>query len=211
MIRRALHGEIKCDFHVVLPARCDQPAEIGERAKLRMHRIVAAVLAADCIGAAGIVRLRVKCVVLALTVGVPDGMDRGEIKYVKANAAISGKRAMQSSNVPCRPGSGLWLRGTISYQAPARARARSATSGTTWLRVRSGRASICSIAAATELSSSGDGSPLAAKACTVAFSVCRAAPSEGIVSINNRWPSSASIETSWPALCFRRNSLRQVA
>ena len=42
-----------------------------------------------------------------------------------------------------------WLRGTISYQAPARARSRSATSGTAWLRVRSGRVSAFAIAAAS--------------------------------------------------------------
>jgi len=32
MIWRALHGEIERDFHVVLPARFDQPAKVGERA-----------------------------------------------------------------------------------------------------------------------------------------------------------------------------------
>src|SRR6185437_16949264 len=51
-----------------------------------MHGIVAAVLAADGVEATGIAGCRVKCVVLALTVGVPDGVDRGEIKYVEAHA-----------------------------------------------------------------------------------------------------------------------------
>ena len=37
---------------------------------------------------------------------------------------------MQSSKVPCWPGTVPWLRGTISYQAPARARGRSAITGT---------------------------------------------------------------------------------
>ena len=36
---------------------------------------------------------------------------------------------MQSSNVPWWPGTLPWLRGTISYQAPARARGRSAMTG----------------------------------------------------------------------------------
>src|SRR5262245_44526007 len=55
----------------------------------------------------------------------------------KPRAAMSGSRAMQSSNVPCRPGMRPWLRGTISYHAPARARGRSAWRGKARLRLRS--------------------------------------------------------------------------
>ena len=54
-------------------------------------------------------------------------------------AAMSGRRSMQSRNVPCWPGTALWLRGTISYQAPVTARSRSITSGNRRERVRSGR------------------------------------------------------------------------
>ena len=46
---------------------------------------------------------------------------------------------MQSWNVPCWPGTLPWLRGTISYQAPDRARGRSTTNGNSCDRVRSGR------------------------------------------------------------------------
>ena len=55
MIGRALHGEVERDLHVVLLAGLDQPAEIVERAELRIDRVVAAVLVADGIEAAGIV------------------------------------------------------------------------------------------------------------------------------------------------------------
>ena len=44
---------------------------------------------------------------------------------------------MQSSKVPWRPGTLPWLRGTISYQALARASGRSAISAMVALRVRS--------------------------------------------------------------------------
>ena len=60
---------------------------------------------------------------------------------------------MQSSKVPCRPGSVPWLRGNISYQAPVRARARSATSGNSGLQVRSGRGSNSLITSASASSS----------------------------------------------------------
>src|SRR5580692_10942676 len=52
---------------------------------------------------------------------------------------MSGRRATQSLKVPCRPGLSPWLRGTISYHAPARARGRSAIKGNNRDRVRSGR------------------------------------------------------------------------
>src|SRR6476659_9162914 len=89
---------------------------------------------------------------------------------------------MQSSKVPCLPGTLPWLRGTISYHAPARARSRSATSGTTWLRVRSGRVSVFPIAAARSSASSNAGSALAAKAFAAAIAVLRAAAACGISS-----------------------------
>ncbi len=92
---------------------------------------------------------------------------------------------MQSSNVPCLPGTLPWLRGTISYQAPARARSRSATSGTTWLRVRSGRVSVFAIAAARSSASSNAGSALAAKAFAAAIAVLRAAAACGISSLSS--------------------------
>src|SRR6185437_2535031 len=52
MIGRTLHREIQGDFHIVFAARCNQAAEVIERAELRMHGIVTAKFVADRIKAA---------------------------------------------------------------------------------------------------------------------------------------------------------------
>jgi len=79
-------------------------------------------------------------------------------------AAISGRRAMQSLN-GCHAGRGSrpWLRGTISYHAPARARGRSATSGNNCDRVRSGRNWLSAMASFNSSVSSGAASPVCRK------------------------------------------------
>ena len=118
---------------------------------------------------------------------------------------------MQSSNVPCLPGTLPWLRGTISYQAPERARSRSATSGTTWLRVRSGRVSVCVMAVSSFSSSSSAPSPVLANFFAAASATWRALRARGINSPKRCAPSCASSVTSCPACCLRWNSLRQVA
>ena len=58
MIRRALDGEVERHLHVEAAAGVDEAAEIVERAELGMHRVVAALPAADRVGAARIVRAR---------------------------------------------------------------------------------------------------------------------------------------------------------
>ena len=73
MVRRALHREVERDLHAVRRAGVDQAAEIFERAEFGMHGVVAARLAADGIGAAGIVRARPSascCVPLRLVVPI---------------------------------------------------------------------------------------------------------------------------------------------
>ena len=84
MIGRALHCEIERDFHLVLGAGRDQPAEVGERAELGVDRVMAALFVADGVEAAGIAGLGMKRVVRALAVGMADRMDRREIKHVEA-------------------------------------------------------------------------------------------------------------------------------
>ena len=69
MVGRALDGEIERDLQAVLVAGRDQPAEIGERAELRMDRIVAAIGRADRVEAAGIAGLGRQRIVAALAVG----------------------------------------------------------------------------------------------------------------------------------------------
>ena len=51
----------------------DKAAEVVERAELGMHRVVAALPAADGVGAAGIVWLRLERVVLPLRLVMPIG------------------------------------------------------------------------------------------------------------------------------------------
>ena len=65
-------------------AGLDQPAEIVERAELRVHGVVAAILVADGIEAAGVVRPGIERVVLALAVGAADRMDRRQVENVEA-------------------------------------------------------------------------------------------------------------------------------
>jgi hypothetical protein len=58
MIRRALDREVERDLEPVLARRRDEPAEIVERSELGMDRVMTALVAADRIRAAVIVRDR---------------------------------------------------------------------------------------------------------------------------------------------------------
>ena len=93
MIGRALDREVERDLQPVLARRRDEAAEVGERAELRMDRVVPAFVAADRIGAAGIVRRGGERVVAALAVLFPDRMDRREIKNVEAHLPDLGQAA----------------------------------------------------------------------------------------------------------------------
>ena len=68
MVGRALDREVERDLEPVGVRRLDQAVEVVERAELGMERVVAALGAADRIGAAGIVRPRRQRVVAALAV-----------------------------------------------------------------------------------------------------------------------------------------------
>ena len=70
---------------------------------------------------------------------------------------------MQSLKVPCWPGLSPWLRGTISYHAPLRARGRSATNGNSCERVRSARNWLSAIASCSSSVSRGAVSPVCRK------------------------------------------------
>src|SRR5690606_23635996 len=79
VVRRALDGEVQGDLQAMLAGGADQFAEILATAQLRVDGLVAALLAADRIGAAGIVRPGGERIVAALAMGVADGVDRREI------------------------------------------------------------------------------------------------------------------------------------
>ena len=119
--------------------------------------------AADGIGAAGIAVGRGHRVVAALAVGVADRMDRREIDHVKAHrrdirqprdailegAVLAGRLALAARH-HLVPGAG-------------RARGRSATSGNSGDRVRSGRNWLSAIASFNSSVSSGAASPVCRK------------------------------------------------
>ena len=155
MVGRALDGEIERDLQPVRRAGGDQAAEVVERAELGMERVVPALGAADRIGAAGIVRRRrsARCSCPCGWCGRSDGSAGNRARRSPARRSRAGGRC---SRRRCRagPATRLWLRGKISYQAPARARGRSTTSGKAWLQVRSGSGSRVRHGAAPSVSSS---------------------------------------------------------
>ena len=118
---------------------------------------------------------------------------------------------MQSSNVPCRPGFGDWLRGIISYQAPARATGGSATRGLITLRVTSPRGSLAATASARASLVRAVASPVRSKVATARSMTWRLCASGGVRSDRSSRPSLASSVVSCPASVLRAYSLRQVA
>ena len=67
-----------------------QPRKIGKRSQLRVNRFVAAIGGANSPGSARITWLGIDIVVLALAVGIADGMNRRQIKYIKAHFGDAG-------------------------------------------------------------------------------------------------------------------------
>src|SRR5450631_1616169 len=85
MIGRTLNREVERDLHLQTLACRNEITEIRQRAQFRMHRIVAALGGADGIGTSGIVVGGRDRIVAALSVGVTDGVDRGEIDHVESH------------------------------------------------------------------------------------------------------------------------------
>ena len=102
-----------------------------------------------------------------------------------------------------------WLRGTISYQALARARSRSASSGITALRVRSGRVSVCFHRGREHVvEQDGRDRCVVGELARAAVRRCGAArASRGISSAMSSWPSRAASETSCPASLLEQEFL----
>ncbi len=87
MIRRALDGEVERKLDALCGGRIAQPAEVVDGAERGMDRIVAAFAAADRVRTADVAGRGAQGVVLALAVGLADGMDRRQIKNVKSHVA----------------------------------------------------------------------------------------------------------------------------
>src|SRR4030095_10677573 len=80
-----LKGEIQSDLDTVFIGLPDQPAEIIKVAELGLNRLVTALDRADRPRAAGIVGFGGASVVFSFALGAPDGMDRRQIKCIKAH------------------------------------------------------------------------------------------------------------------------------
>ena len=87
MVRRALDREIERDLDPLPGSGVAEPAEILERAELRVDRVVPAFVRADRVGAARVVGQRRQRVVAPLAVDPADRMDRREIEHVEAHRA----------------------------------------------------------------------------------------------------------------------------
>ena len=126
MVRRALHGEIQRDLHVVCATGFDQAVKVVERSKLRMQGIVAAFLAADGVRTSRIVRACRQRIVLAFAIGHSDGMDRRQIEHIEAQR--SDVRDPGDAVVPAcraRPGCCLGCAETVrTRRSPAPAAGR---------------------------------------------------------------------------------------
>ena len=103
MIGRALDGEIERQLHAVLGRGVAQPAKIVERAERGVDRVVAALRAADRIGAARIARLGVRGVVAALAVYL--GRSGGSAgNRARRNPSRGSPAAARSRRRRCRGG-----------------------------------------------------------------------------------------------------------
>ena len=125
MIGRALEGDVESDLEPCSRARATRPAEIVERAELRMDRLVAAFAPSrwptDC-------RDRPAAAASALLrplrwSGRWDGSAAGTARRSPCRRHRQARLAI--ANVPWRPASGCTERGNNSYQALNRARTRS--------------------------------------------------------------------------------------
>src|SRR5690606_27515986 len=114
MIGRALQGKIECDLELELAGSLDQAPEVFERAQLRVHGGVPAVLRADRPRAAMIAGLCGPRIVVPLAMGLADGMDRRQVHHVETERSDVGqtllgvpKRAMLTVHGALRAGKQL--------------------------------------------------------------------------------------------------------
>ena len=85
MIRRALQRQIQRHLHAQVLDRGDELVEVGDRAQLRMHRVVAALVAADRPRRSDVAGRRRRGVVAALAVNLADRVDRRQVHDVEAH------------------------------------------------------------------------------------------------------------------------------
>ena len=84
VIRRALDREVEGDLHAVLMTSLDQALEIGERSKLRVNRIMAALRRADRVRTAWIAGLSPEPIIAALSIGSSDRVNGRQVDDIKS-------------------------------------------------------------------------------------------------------------------------------
>src|SRR5689334_1427312 len=85
MVRRALEGNIHCQFHIAIMEFMDEEVEIGKAAEFGQHRKMSALPGTDRPGAAHVAISRFCRVVLALAETASNGMNRRQIQNVEAH------------------------------------------------------------------------------------------------------------------------------
>ena len=85
VVRGALQGEVERDLQPQLGGPLDEGVEVVDRPEVGVDGVVAAVLAADRPGGAGVVRLGREGVVGALAVDLADRVDRRQVDHVEAH------------------------------------------------------------------------------------------------------------------------------
>src|SRR5216683_3170380 len=95
VVGRALERDVERHLDPALGGALHEPAEVGQRAQLRMDRLVAALRAADGPRAADVVGRGGERVVLALAPGAPDGMDGRQVDHVEAQLLHVGQHAFR--------------------------------------------------------------------------------------------------------------------
>src|SRR5216683_7290056 len=86
MVGRALERDVQCDRQAVLTGDSNEASEIVQGSKLRMHRLVAALLGSDRPRASRLAGFRLHAVVGALAMRAADGMDGREVEHVESHA-----------------------------------------------------------------------------------------------------------------------------
>ena len=147
VIRRALQRQIERYLQTEISRGGDELVEVGDRAQLRMHRVVAAFVAADRPRRADVTGRGRGGVVAALSVHLADRVDRRQVDHVEAHLRDARQAAAAVAKVPC---TGLTLasqppveRGNSSYQDPKLASGRSTQTPYCSPRVTSSRSGYC--------------------------------------------------------------------
>src|SRR5437879_2491906 len=91
MVGRALERDVERDGQAVLTRRSHEPAEVFQRAQLRVDRLVPALIGPDGPRAARLVGLCPDAVVRALAMRAADGVDGREVEDVEAHAGDVGQ------------------------------------------------------------------------------------------------------------------------